>query len=77
MNICAVIPAFNEEKTISNIVKQTKRYINAVIVVDNNSIDDTVYAAIISGAIVVTCRENGVGITQYTGLQYAVAEGFE
>ena len=55
MKICAVIPALNEEKTIGTIIKQTKHYIDTVIVVDNGSIDNTVSIAEKSGATIISC----------------------
>ncbi len=38
--IVTVVPAYNEEKTISNVIKDLKSY-SDVIVVDDNSVDQT------------------------------------
>ena len=35
--IFAVIPAYNEEKQISGVVKKTKKYVNNVVVVDSTN----------------------------------------
>ena len=39
--IWAVIPAYNEEKNIKNIVSKTKKYVDEVVVVDDGSRDNT------------------------------------
>ena len=39
--IFAIIPAYNEEKHINKIVKETKKYVDKVIVVDDGSVDNT------------------------------------
>ena len=77
MNICAVIPALNEAETIANVVKQTMQYIDDVIVVDNNSEDKTAYIASDCEAMVIICRKRGVGITQYTGQQFAISKRYD
>ncbi len=43
-NICLVIPAYNEEKSIGDVILdyQKQEYVNRIIVVDNNSTDNTV-----------------------------------
>jgi len=78
MNICVVIPALNEGKTIENIINQTKRYINTVIVVDNGSSDNTAAIAEQCGATIINYSEKkGYGAAQYTGQQYALSKGFD
>jgi glycosyltransferase involved in cell wall biosynthesis len=78
MKICALIPAFNEEKTISSIIDQTKRYIDNVIVVDNGSTDNTAAIAEKCGVKVIKySAEQGYGAAQYIGQQYAISEGFD
>ena len=40
-NIWAVIPAYNEQKNIGNIIKKTKKYVDNIIVVDDGSQDES------------------------------------
>lgn len=78
MNICAVIPAYNEEPTIANIIKETKKYIDAIFVVNNGSTDNTAQVARDSGAIVIDyVAHKGYGASQYAGQQYALQNGFD
>jgi len=68
----AIIPAFNEDKSIVTIVKETKKYVDRVIVVDDSSWDKTQELARRSGAIVLRHLKNrGVGAAMITGLKYA------
>ena len=69
----AVIPAYNEEKSIGKIVKRTKKYIANVIVVDDGSKDKTKEIAEKSGAVVLRHVVNlGKGATLKTGCNYAL-----
>ncbi len=78
INICAVIPACNEEATIGEIVRETKKYIRHVYVVDNGSTDKTREIAESCGATIIACHlKKGYGITQYTGQQFALERGFD
>ena len=43
--ITAVIPAFNEQKTIARIVEGTRKHVDEVIVVDDSSSDGTLEVA--------------------------------
>ena len=45
MKITVVIPAFNEEKTIFDVVSDVKKYVDEVIVVDDGSSDNTLTRA--------------------------------
>ncbi|MBS3158929.1 glycosyltransferase [Candidatus Woesearchaeota archaeon] len=38
-NIIAIIPAYNEEKHIEEIINRTKKYVTLVIAVDDGSSD--------------------------------------
>ncbi len=53
-----VIPAHNEERFIGSVVLQTRRYVDAVIVVDDGSDDHTATVADAAGAIVL--RHQGI-----------------
>ena len=54
----AIIPAFNEGKTIKNVVKTTKKYVDKVIVVDDCSVDNTSDEATTDGVIVIKNEKN-------------------
>lgn len=71
--IIAVIPAFNEEKYISEIVKKTKKYVDEVIVVDDASTDKTSEIAKNNGAIIIKHLNNlGLGASLKTGCDAAL-----
>lgn len=71
--IVAVMPAYNEEKTVAKMVKQTKRYVDKAIVVDDSSRDKTAANARAAGATVVRhARNSGLGSAIRTGLKHAV-----
>lgn len=72
----AIIPAFNEEKTIGQIVSATGRYVDEVIVVDDGSRDDTVRLAVSAGAYVHRHSKNfAYGEAIKTGLRVALQRG--
>jgi glycosyltransferase involved in cell wall biosynthesis len=52
------LPAFNEEKNISSVVKGALKYSNTVVVVDDGSTDNTAIIAEETGAIVVKHGKN-------------------
>ncbi len=71
--IIAVIPAYNEEKTVTWAVKETKKYVDKVIVVNDASSDDTRDLAENTGAIVVSHPVNmGLGYSIRTGFREAL-----
>jgi glycosyltransferase involved in cell wall biosynthesis len=70
--IIAVIPAFNEERTIGSVVIRTRRYANTVIVIDDGSRDATAEIAAAAGAILVRHTANsGKGVALNTGFEKA------
>ena len=56
--ITAVIPALNEEETISGVINGVKKHVDEVILVDDASTDETADIARRDGAIVVTHSQN-------------------
>lgn len=58
MSITAIIPAYNSEKTIANIVKRAVNYVDKVLVIDDGSIDNTADEASRAGARVVVHSVN-------------------
>lgn len=68
----AIIPAFNEEKSIADIVQETKHYVDQVVVVNDHSTDNTEKIARLHGAKVLChSRNKGVGAAMKTGIAYA------
>lgn len=61
--VLVCIPAFNEAKTISDVILKSKKYANEIIVYDDGSTDDTADVAESAGAIVIRNPENkGYGV---------------
>jgi len=76
--ILAIIPAYNEEKTIGNIVKISKRYVDDVIVINDGSTDKTEEIAKKAGAKVITHKKNkGLGKSLRDGFKYALKNNFD
>ena len=73
MKISVIIPAFNEQDSISQCVLEFKKlfFVSEVIVVDNNSSDKTESFAKKSGAIVISEKQQGYGAAIATGIKYA------
>ena len=75
-NTWAVIPAYNEESNIAKIIKKTKKYVDAVIVVDDGSRDKTKEVAEKANAVVLRHIVNlGKGAALKTGCDYAIKKG--
>jgi glycosyltransferase involved in cell wall biosynthesis len=76
----AVVPAFNEERSIGGVVAEIRAADPGfeVIVVDDGSKDRTAHVAAAAGAHVVRHPYNlGIGGAVQTGLQYARDHGFD
>lgn len=81
MKLVVIIPAFNEEKTIKDVIQKIPRNIEGVseteiIVIDDGSKDNTAKYAAEAGAIVFSnhCNE-GVGFSFSRGLNEALKRG--
>lgn len=76
--VWAVIPAYNEEKSIGYIIKETKKYVDNVIVVDDGSKDRTYNAAKKNDAVVLRHVVNlGKGAALKTGCDFAIDNNAE
>ena len=74
--LTAVIPAFNEEKTVGRVVSESGKFTDRVIVVDDGSDDGTAREAKRAGALVLRHVINmGLGFTLRTGCEKALEEG--
>lgn len=79
-NICAVIPSFNVERTIFEVINKTSHFIqnSHVIIVDDGSLDQTATIARKKGSVVLQNGVNcGKGYSLKRGFQYAINSGFE
>lgn len=69
--IAVVIPAYNEENSVGKVVNALpKAQIETIVVVNNNSNDQTPVRAREAGAIVVDERRQGYGFACLKGLEY-------
>lgn len=76
MNTCIVIPAYNEEMAIADVIRGLSGDRYTVLVVDDGSSDGTARRAKEAGAVVVRHPINlGQGAALQTGIDYAVAHG--
>ena len=75
--ILIIIPAYNEESTIADVIKripsEVSGYITNILVVDDGSTDKTAKKAKEAGATVCSHSKNmGLGIAFGTGMSYAI-----
>ena len=76
--IAAVIPAYNEEKHIGEVVRRTRQKLDDVLVVDDGSADKTAERAQEAGAEVSIHEKNlGKGETIKTGLRHWLDRQFD
>lgn len=68
--IKVIIPAYNEANSIGHVIKAIPKYVEEVIVVSNNSTDDTEINAKKAGATVLTESNKGYGYACLKGMQY-------
>src|SRR5262249_27907013 len=74
-----VVPCYNEAATIQGVVEDFRGegHVDAVIVVDNNSRDDSAARARQAGAEVVPATRQGYGEALRAGLDHAAAQGLD
>src|SRR3989338_9809819 len=76
MRVIAVIPAYHEAKTIADVVKTVRGFVDETIVIDDGSMDETGMIARVAGATVITHTLNrGLGAALGTGFEAARALG--
>jgi len=76
--ICVIIPAYNESKTIFEIVQKIKIIPADIIVIDDGSFDNTAKLASKAGAYVIHHEKNiGKGKALIDGFEFAIKKGYE
>tara|TARA_R100000935_G_scaffold26814_1_gene46911 strand:- start:109767 stop:110462 length:696 start_codon:yes stop_codon:yes gene_type:complete len=68
--IDVIIPAYNEEASIGLVLADIPDFVSEVIVVNNNSVDDTEKVAKAAGATVLHEPQRGYGYACLKGMQY-------
>lgn len=78
MKSVVVIPAYNEETVIGEVVRGVKSFVQEVVVVDDYSTDQTGEKAAEAGAMILRHPINcGQGAALRTGMKYALLHGAE
>jgi len=68
--IKVIIPAYNEQDSIANVITEIPSVVTEVIVVNNHSTDNTVSVAENAGATVLTETQKGYGYACLKGMEY-------
>ena len=69
-NIIVIIPAFNEEASIGKVIQEIPESVSEIIVVSNNSTDNTAEVAKNAGATVLFEANKGYGYACLKGMDY-------
>ncbi|MBE9488901.1 MAG: glycosyltransferase family 2 protein [Bacteroidetes bacterium] len=69
-NIKVIIPAYNEQDSIANVINDIPNIVDEVIVVNNNSTDHTEINAKNAGATVLSENQKGYGYACLKGMEY-------
>ncbi|AQS93847.1 UDP-glucose--dolichyl-phosphate glucosyltransferase [Polaribacter sp. BM10] len=70
LNIKVIIPAYNEQDSIGNVIRDIPKIVDEIIVVSNNSTDKTEENAAKAGATVLTENRKGYGYACLKGMDY-------
>ncbi|MDT7829232.1 glycosyltransferase family 2 protein [Pricia sp. S334] len=73
-DIKVIIPAFNEADSIAEVVKDIPDSVSEIIVVNNNSSDNTVKNARAAGATVLSEERKGYGYACLKGMDYVAKQ---
>lgn len=75
-HICALIPAFNAESSLGEVIDRTKKFIQRVIVVNDGSTDHTGEVARSHGIELIAIPSNrGKGYALRLGFSHALSDG--
>ena len=77
MSVVALVAAFNESKTIGDVIRQVRSHVDHVVVVDDGSTDGTADRAAEAGAEVLRHATNlGKGAAIRTGIEPLLGRGY-
>lgn len=68
--VTVIIPCYNEETTIEDVITDYQKYFDDILVVDNNCTDNTAKIAEKCGATVIQCNIQGKGAALRTAFNY-------
>lgn len=74
IHIKVIIPAYNEEKAIGNVIKEIPNTVSEIIVISNNSTDNTIQVARDAGATVLSENRKGYGYACLKGMDYIASQ---
>lgn len=75
--ICAIIPAFNAESSLGEVIDRTEEYVQRVIVVNDGSTDRTEQVARSRSIELISLPSNhGKGYALRLGFSYALSKGY-
>ncbi len=80
MKLCVVIPTFNEEKTITDLIRRIRLVGLNVVIIDDGSLDGTYNAVKNFGSEVVLIKNPvnlGKGASLLKGFQFALDNGYD
>lgn len=78
MKVCVLLPAYNEEKRIGELIEQIKTYGLDVIVIDDGSSDNTAEICRQAQAIVISHQQNkGKGQALRTGFKFILDNDYD
>ena len=78
MKVCVIIPAYNEEASVSAVIRELKRLSLDVLLIDDGSADRTLSRAREAGAVVLRNEDNrGKGASLVKGFAYALDNGYD
>lgn len=79
MKVLVIIPAYNEEKTIANVIQDLKKYNYIdILVINDGSKDNTSFVARNMNVVVLDHASNqGIGASMRTGFKYARTHDYD
>jgi len=78
MRICAIVPAYNEQEHVGEVVVGIRKYLADVVMIDDGSADETARLAAEAGAKVLRHKRNrGKGAALKTAFDWAERNGFD